>query len=120
MSAAATSVSAAGPPPVEAATNGDFGARPPPQLSSTAWVPRGELAYDEWLRHGSRLGVAGRSVGWWVGDWLRYGSARYGQKSWSHHSEVSALDPDDQDRLLDHTLAERLSVRDLRREVLTL
>jgi hypothetical protein len=24
--------------------------------------------------------VAGRSAGWWLGDWLRYGTARYGTK----------------------------------------
>jgi hypothetical protein len=50
------------------------------ELSPTAWRPTGEMAYEEWLRVGGRLGVAGRSVGWWLGDWLRYGTARYGTK----------------------------------------
>jgi hypothetical protein len=49
-------------------------------LSPVAWVASGELAYDGWVRHGSRLGVAGRSSGWWIGDWVRYGAARYGQR----------------------------------------
>ena len=29
---------------------------------------------------GRRLGMAGRNVGWWIGDWLRYGNAAYGER----------------------------------------
>ena len=50
------------------------------ELTSVAWAAEGELSYDEWLRHGCRLGVAGRSAAWWIGDWVRYGAARYGRK----------------------------------------
>jgi hypothetical protein len=50
------------------------------ELSPVAWVADDELGYDEWLHHGARLGLAGRSAGWWVGDWVRYGTARYGSK----------------------------------------
>ena len=50
------------------------------ELTSVAWVAHGELGYDEWLRHGGRLGVASRSAGWWIGDWIRYGSTHYGSK----------------------------------------
>lgn len=50
------------------------------ELTPVAWAVGGELAYKDWVRHGSRLGVAGRSAGWWIGDWLRYGAARYGSK----------------------------------------
>lgn len=50
------------------------------ELTSVAWVASGELSYDEWLRHGRRLGVVGRSAAWWIGDWVRYGAARYGRK----------------------------------------
>ena len=41
----------------------------------------GELAHDDWLRQGGRLGV-GRpgAAGWWIGDWVRYGAATYGQR----------------------------------------
>ena len=49
-------------------------------LTAVAWVAAGELAYDDWLRQGGRLGVAGRSSGWWIGDWVRYGAATYGQR----------------------------------------
>ena len=39
-----------------------------------------ELTYEDWLRQGSKLGLAGRNAGWWLGDWLRYGTTRYGSK----------------------------------------
>jgi hypothetical protein len=117
-----------------------------------AWTPSRELAYTDWVRHGNRLGVAGRSSGWWIGDWVRYGAARYGRRyvvavrvtgyddqtlmnmvyvasrfdisrrrenlSWSHHAELAAMEPGDQERWLDQAAAERLSVRALRRELL--
>jgi hypothetical protein len=50
------------------------------ELVPVAWVADRDLAYDEWLRLGWRLGVAGRNAGWWVGDWVRYGTTRYGSK----------------------------------------
>jgi hypothetical protein len=39
--------------------------------------------------------------------------------SWSHHAELAALEPEDQERWLDHSEQERLSVRDLREELAT-
>jgi hypothetical protein len=88
---------------------------------------------------------------WWLGDWVRYGSAKWGEKyqrasritgydvkslrnlayvagrfdisrrrdtlTWSHHAEVSALDPSAQDEWLDRAVAEKLSVADLRLEL---
>lgn len=88
---------------------------------------------------------------WWLGDWVRYGTGRWGEKykeasritgydvhslrniayvagrvdpsrrrdnlTWSHHAEVSALDPDEQDRWLDLVSSERMSVSDLRVEL---
>lgn len=52
----------------------------PAALKSVSWVPGENLSYEEWLRQGSRLGLAGRNASWWVGDWLRYGTHRYGKK----------------------------------------
>jgi len=49
-------------------------------VSATAWAPRGELASNEWLRQGRWLGALARGAGWWVGDWVRYGNARYGER----------------------------------------
>ena len=39
-----------------------------------------DLTYEDWLRQGSKLGLAGRNAAWWIGDWLRYGTTRYGSK----------------------------------------
>lgn len=141
------------PPTPREATDPRAAAPEKPELTSVAWVPGRELPYVEWLRLGGRLGVAGRSVGWWLGDWLRYGSARYGSKytaalrvtgydrqtlmnmvyvatrfevsrrrenlSWSHHAELAGLDIAAQERWLDRAAAERLTVRDLRVELIS-
>lgn len=50
------------------------------ELSPVAWLPRGDLDYHVWARHGPRLGQIGRSAGWWLGDWVRYGAERYGHR----------------------------------------
>jgi hypothetical protein len=42
--------------------------------------PRGELTATDWLRQGRSLGAIGRASGWWIGDWVRYGNARYGER----------------------------------------
>jgi hypothetical protein len=49
-------------------------------LGAVAWQPSGELDLAEWVEHGRRIGGAGRSCGWWIGDWLRYGNERFGER----------------------------------------
>lgn len=49
-------------------------------LSKVAWNPEGELSLAGWLAQGQKLGHMGRSAGWWIGDWLRYGNAAYGER----------------------------------------
>jgi hypothetical protein len=114
-------------------------------------VTDGEIELAEWIRQGKRLGLIGRAAAWWIGDWVNYGNARFGEKytraarvtgydvqslmnmayvasrfdisrrreelSWSHHSELAALDPSDQDKWLEYAAAEQLSVRGLREEL---
>jgi hypothetical protein len=120
-------------------------------ISATRWLPAGELEVREWLEYGRRFGMLGRNVAWWIGDWLVYGNARYGERyahaarttgydtqslmnmvyvasrftferrrgalSWSHHAEVAALEPGEQERWLDLAEEERMSVRSLRTEL---
>jgi hypothetical protein len=120
-------------------------------MNPVAWVARDELELSEWVGYGRRIGVTGRSAGWWIGDWLRYGNARFGERyvraarttgydvqtltnmvyvasrfaiarrreslSWSHHAELAALDPEQQEHWLAFAAEERLSVRDLRTEL---
>jgi hypothetical protein len=35
---------------------------------------------EQWSRQGRRLGAVGRAVAWWIGDWLRYGNERWGER----------------------------------------
>jgi hypothetical protein len=51
-----------------------------PILTETSWSPRRDLTLANWTRQGRCLGSAGRASGWWLGDWIRYGNARYGEK----------------------------------------
>jgi hypothetical protein len=122
--------------------------KPRPTLTATTWNAHQTISFAEWMEHGRRLGRLGRGIGWWIGDWLRFGNAAYGERyapaaratgydrqslmnmvyvassiepsrrrenlSWSHHAEIAALEPADQDRWLERAERDRLSVRCLR------
>lgn len=49
-------------------------------ISKVAWVPPSGLGQVEWLAAGRRLGAIGRCSQWWIGDWIRFGTARWGEK----------------------------------------
>ncbi|HKT84229.1 MAG TPA: hypothetical protein VJQ84_10375 [Solirubrobacterales bacterium] len=49
-------------------------------ISKVAWIPPEDLGQAEWLSSGRRLGTIGRCSQWWIGDWIRYGNARWGEK----------------------------------------
>jgi hypothetical protein len=49
-------------------------------ISKVAWTPQAELGQAEWLATGRRLGAIGRCSQWWIGDWIRYGASRWGEK----------------------------------------
>jgi len=53
--------------------------REPGFLGSVSWRPPHDIDFEEWARHGHRLGAAGRGASWWIGDWLNYGEAKYGE-----------------------------------------
>jgi hypothetical protein len=54
--------------------------RPQAAISKVAWIPRGDLGQAEWLASGRRLGAIGRCSQWWIGDWIRYGASRWGER----------------------------------------
>lgn len=56
------------------------GGRPQRAVSELAWAPNGKLGHAEWLGVGRRLGAIGRGSQWWIGDWIRYGTSRWGEK----------------------------------------
>lgn len=58
----------------------DTGRRSASGVSKVAWRPPSDLGQAEWLSTGRRLGAIGRCSQWWIGDWIRYGTARWGEK----------------------------------------
>jgi hypothetical protein len=125
--------------------------RLPYAIDAVAWKPTGDMQLPQWTEVGRRLGTMGRCSQWWLGDWVRYGVCKWGEKykvaaritgydghslrnmayvasrfelsrrrdklSFSHHADVSALTPSEQDHWLDLAVAKRLSVGDLRVEL---
>ncbi len=113
-----------------------------------AWVPPAEIDRGAWVAAGRRIGEYGRVSNWWVGDWLQYGTSRWGEKyveasritgfdaktlrniayvasrfdlsrrrdklTWTHHAEVAALEPAQQEVWLERAVEQRLSATDLR------
>lgn len=49
-------------------------------LTPTSWASGPELRPAEWIQWGRWLGTVGRGSAWWIGDWVRYGNARYGER----------------------------------------
>jgi hypothetical protein len=52
----------------------------PASLTPVSWNARAELSSADGVEQGRKLGVIGRNAGWWIGDWLRYGNAAYGER----------------------------------------
>jgi hypothetical protein len=48
-------------------------------IDVVAWSPLRELGYRDWALEGRRIGLMGRGSPWWIGDWLLYGTARWGE-----------------------------------------
>ena len=55
-------------------------AEPAAVTSAVAWQPQREMERHEWAVAGRRLGTIGRCSQWWIGDWIRYGTAKWGEK----------------------------------------
>jgi hypothetical protein len=146
-------VVSAGPSSPPASESAERYTKPRPTLTATSWGPHASMSFPDWVAHGRRLGVMGRGVGWWLGDWLRFGNAAYGERyaaaarltgydrqslmnmvyvasrfessrrreklSWSHHAEIAAVEPAEQDEWLDRAERDQLSVRCLREAMRT-
>jgi hypothetical protein len=61
-------------------------------ISSVGWAPNGDLDHPGWIAAGRRLGSVGRCSQWWVGDWLRYGTTRWGEK-YVEAARITGYDP---------------------------
>lgn len=64
----------------------------PYTTSAVAWAPRRDLDTAEWAAAGRRLGAVGRCVQWFLGDWIAYGNARFGER-YARASRITGYDP---------------------------
>jgi hypothetical protein len=70
---------------------GSDGATRRVSLTKVSWSAPRDLDLAEWVEQGHRIGMMGRSAGWWIGDWLRYGNAKYGEK-YSRAMKITGYD----------------------------
>jgi hypothetical protein len=49
-------------------------------ISGVAWTGDENMEYHDWVVEGRRIGAMGRGSPWWVGDWVLYGTARWGER----------------------------------------
>ena len=61
-------------------------------LSPVAWRPARALEYRDWLLEGRRIGIFSRGSQWWVGDWLLYGTGRWGEM-YAAAAKATGYDP---------------------------
>lgn len=61
------------------------------RVTTVSWSADEDLDLAQWIRAGHRMGLTGRSAGWWLGDWLRYGNTRYGEK-YSRAARITGYD----------------------------
>lgn len=85
MSASAPSVATSNRPATRPAQH-------PAMLTPVAWIPECDMDIREWSHAGQRLGVMNRCSPWWLGDWIRYGNTRFGEK-YSLAAKVTRYDP---------------------------
>jgi hypothetical protein len=50
------------------------------ELSPVGWVPAGAIGVKRWIIYGKRFARLSSASNWWIGDWMRYGNERYGEK----------------------------------------
>jgi hypothetical protein len=50
------------------------------------------MDHRDWIIAGRRLGYIGRGNQWWIGDWVRYGTARWGER-YAEAARITGYDP---------------------------
>jgi hypothetical protein len=93
-------VATAGPAVVSSSPRGGSGdaegasvarRRPRSSLKPVAWVAKDDIDHGEWEAQGRWLGSISRCSQWWVGDWVRFGAAKYGEK-YAQAAELTGYD----------------------------
>jgi hypothetical protein len=61
--------------------------------SPVGWSPtKDDMKHPEWVAVGRRLSGISRCNQWWLGDWVRYGEARWGRK-YVEAAKITGYDP---------------------------
>lgn len=61
------------------------------RLTRTAMSIEGDPTYEEWQEFGRWLQTASEAINWWVGRWLNYGEAKWGEM-FSQAIEATGMD----------------------------
>lgn len=61
-------------------------------LTRAGWIPQDDIDLPAWVALGKRFGQMCRGVQWWIGDWLRYGTSRWGEK-YTDAAKITGYDP---------------------------
>ncbi len=67
--------------PPTTASNGSPAVRSrPASISAVAWTPSRHMEHHDWILEGRRIGAMLRGSPWWIGDWLLYGTTKWGER----------------------------------------
>lgn len=61
------------------------------RVTPVAWQAKHALSLSQWVADGQRLGAIGRGVNWWIGDWLRFGNHKFGER-YARASRITGYD----------------------------
>jgi hypothetical protein len=61
------------------------------KVSPVAWTPDESMGYADWVAAGHHLGSLGRHSQWWLGDWIRFGNVKFGER-YARASRITAYD----------------------------
>jgi hypothetical protein len=50
------------------------------------------MEFSDWVAAGRRFGELGRGSSWWIGDWLLFGTAKFGER-YVEASKITGYDP---------------------------
>jgi hypothetical protein len=61
------------------------------RLTMVTWTAAADLDKRHWATEGRRIGLMVRCSPWWIGDWLLYGTARWGDR-YGEAARITGLD----------------------------
>jgi len=63
----------------------------PGTLTRTSYEPPADQSFEAWEQVGGTLFAMARSMQWWLGDWIRHGEERWGER-YSQALELTGLE----------------------------